>query len=147
MKVVVANDHGAVERTKEILGHLEKRGIEYTFLGTLEEKSVDYPDMAEKAVLEYRKGGYDYGILLCGTGIGISLAANKMRGIRCALVQNKYAAEKTREHNNSNFVAFGGRFEYPEPVSDILDTFLDTPFSNEERHIRRIEKMMALEGK
>lgn len=147
MKVVVANDHGAVERTKEILGHLEKRGIEYTFLGTLEEKSVDYSDMAEKAVLEYRKGGYDYGILLCGTGIGISLAANKMRGIRCALVQNKYAAEKTREHNNSNFVAFGGRFEYPEPVLDILDTFLDTPFSNEERHIRRIEKMMALEGK
>ena len=147
MKVVVANDHGAVERTKEILEHLRKRGIEYTFLGILEEKSVDYPDMAEKAVLEYRKGGYDYGILLCGTGIGISLSANKMKGIRCALVQNRYAAEKTREHNNANFIAFGGRFEYPEPVTDILDVFLDTPFSNEERHVRRIEKMMALEGK
>ncbi len=147
MKVVVANDHGAIERTKSILKHLEERGIEYTFLGTLEDESVDYPDMAEKAVLEYRKGGYDYGILLCGTGIGISLAANKMKGIRCALCQNKYAAEKTREHNNSTFIAFGGRFEYPDPVLDILDTFLDTPFSNEERHIRRIEKMMALEGK
>ncbi len=147
MKVVVANDHGAVERTQEILKHLKEKGIEYTYLGTDKEKSVDYPDMAEKAVLEYRKGGYDFGILLCGTGIGISLAANKMKGIRCALVQNKYAAEKTREHNNANFVAFGGRFDYPEPVLDILDTFLSTPFSNEERHIRRINKMMALEGK
>lgn len=147
MKVVVANDHGAVERTKEILEHLKTRGIEYTYLGTAEEKSVDYPDMAEKAVTEYRKGGYDYGILLCGTGIGISLAANKMKGIRCALVENVYASVKTREHNNSNFIAFGGRIDYSEPVLDMLDAFLDTPFSNEERHIRRIEKMMALEGK
>ncbi len=147
MKVVVANDHGAVERAGEILKHLEERKIDYTYLGTSVEKSVDYPDMAEKAVQEYRKGGYDYGILLCGTGIGISLAANKMKGIRCALVQNIYSAQKTREHNNSNFIAFGGRFEYPEPVTEILDAFLDTPFSNEERHVRRIEKMMALEGK
>lgn len=147
MKVVIANDHGAVERTKEIIKHLEKRGIEYTYLGTKEEKSVDYPDMAEKAVMEYRKGGYDYGILLCGTGIGISLAANKMNGIRCALVQNIYASIKTREHNNSNFIAFGGRIEYNDSVLDMLDAFLDTPFSNDERHIRRIEKLMALENK
>lgn len=147
MKVVVANDHGAVERTKEILKHLEERGIEYTYLGTGEEKSVDYPDMAEKAVIEYRKGGYDYGILLCGTGIGISLAANKMKGIRCALVQNVYASIKTREHNNSNFIAFGGRIEYSDSVLEMLDAFLDTPFSEDERHIRRIEKLMALENK
>lgn len=147
MKVVIANDHGAVERTKEIIKHLEKRGIEYTYLGTKEEKSVDYPDMAEKAVMEYRKGGYDYGILLCGTGIGISLAANKMNGIRCALVQNIYASIKTREHNNSNFIAFGGRIEYNDSVLDMLDAFLDTPFSNDERHVRRIEKLMALENK
>lgn len=147
MKVVVANDHGAVERTKEIIKHLKERGIEYTYLGTGEEKSVDYPDMAEKAVMEYRKGGYDYGILLCGTGIGISLAANKMKGIRCALVQNIYASIKTREHNNSNFIAFGGRIEYNDSVLDMLDAFLDTPFSNDERHIRRIEKLMALENK
>lgn len=147
MKVVVANDHGAVERTKEILKHLEERGIEYTYLGTGEEKSVDYPDMAEKAVIEYRKGGYNYGILLCGTGIGISLAANKMKGIRCALVQNVYASIKTREHNNSNFIAFGGRIEYSDSVLEMLDAFLDTPFSEDERHIRRIEKLMALENK
>lgn len=147
MKVVVANDHGAIERTLSILDHLKKIGIEYTYLGTDSEESVDYPDMAEKAVLEYRKGGYDYGILLCGTGIGISLSANKMKGIRCALVQNKYSAEKTREHNDANFIAFGGRFEYNESVNDILDAFLFTPFSGEERHKRRIEKMMKLEGK
>lgn len=147
MKVVVANDHGAVERTREILEHLKKIGVEYTYLGTDREESVDYPDMAEMAVLEYRKGGYDYGILLCGTGIGISLSANKMKGIRCALVQNKYAAEKTREHNNANFIAFGGRLEYTDDIFEILDTFLFTPFSEEERHKRRINKMMALEGK
>lgn len=147
MKVVVANDHGAVERTREILEHLKKIGVEYTYLGTDKEESVDYPDMAEMAVLEYRKGGYDYGILLCGTGIGISLSANKMKGIRCALVQNKYAAEKTREHNNANFIAFGGRLEYTDDIFEILDTFLFTPFSEEERHKRRINKMMALEGK
>lgn len=147
MKVVVANDHGAVELAKRILKHLDERDIEYTYLGTSEEKSVDYPDKAKEAVVEYRKGGYDYGILMCGTGIGISLAANKMKGIRCALVQDKFAAEKTREHNNANFIAFGGRIEYKDDVIEMLDIFLDTPFSEDERHERRIEKMMDLEGK
>ena len=147
MKVVVANDHGAVDLAKRVLEHLEKRGIEYTYLGTGEEKSVDYPDKAREAVEEYRKGGYDYGILMCGTGIGISLAANKMKGIRCALPQDIYASTKTREHNGSNFIAFGGRVEYKDDVLDMLDAFLDTPFSHDERHQRRIDKMMALQGK
>ena len=147
MKVVVANDHGAVDLAKRVLEHLEKRGIEYTYLGTGEEKSVDYPDKAREAVEEYRKGGYDYGILMCGTGIGISLAANKMNGIRCALPQDIYATTKTREHNDSNFNAFGGRVEYKDDVLDMLDAFLDTPFSHDERHQRRIDKMMALQGK
>ena len=147
MKVVVANDHGAVDLAKRVLEHLEKRGIEYTYLGTGEEKSVDYPDKAREAVEEYRKGGYDYGILMCGTGIGISLAANKMNGIRCALPQDIYATTKTREHNDANFVAFGGRVEYKDDVLDMLDAFLDTPFSHDERHQRRIDKMMALQGK
>ena len=147
MKVVVANDHGAVDLAKRVLEHLEKRGIEYTYLGTGEEKSVDYPDKAREAVEEYRKGGYDYGILMCGTGIGISLAANKMNGIRCALPQDIYASTKTREHNDSNFIAFGGIVEYKDDVLDMLDAFLDTPFSHDERHQRRIDKMMALQGK
>ena len=139
MRVVVANDHGAVDLAKRVLKHLEERGIEYTYLGTAEEKSVDYPDKAREAVEEYRKGGY--------TGIGISLAANKMNGIRCALPQDIYATEKTREHNDSNFVAFGGRVEYKDDVLEMLDAFLDTPFSNDERHQRRIDKLMSLQGK
>ena len=84
---------------------------------------------------------------MCGTGIGISLAANKMNGIRCALPQDIYATEKTREHNDSNFIAFGGRVDYKDDVLEMLDAFLDTPFSHDERHQRRIDKMMELQGK
>ena len=146
MKVVIANDHGAVELARKIIEHLEKRGVEVTYLGVDKEESVDYPDQAEKAVVEYRKGGYDFGIVLCGTGIGISISANKMKGIRCALVQDSYTAEKTKQHNNANFLAFGGRVKYPEPVENILDAYIDAIFEGG-RHLRRIEKMMALEGK
>ncbi len=146
MKAVIANDHGAVELAKRIMKHLDKRGIEYTYLGTGEEVSVDYPDKAEEAVNEYRKGSYDFGILLCGTGIGISMAANKMNGIRCALPQNAYSAEMTKRHNNSNFIAFGGRVEYSEAPEAILDAFIDNSFEGG-RHQRRIDKLMALSGK
>lgn len=146
MKVVIANDHGAVALAKRIIEHLEKRNIEYTYLGVDREESVDYPDQAEKAVKEFRKGGYDFGIVLCGTGIGISISANKMKGIRCALLQDTYSAEKTKQHNDANFIAFGGRIEYKEPVEKIIDAYIDAKFEGG-RHSRRIEKMMALEGK
>ncbi len=146
MKVVVANDHGAVELAARVVKHLRERNIEVTYLGTDKEESVDYPDQAEKAVNEYRKGGYDFGIVLCGTGIGISISANKMNGIRCALLQDTYSAEKTKQHNNSNFIAFGGRVEYKEPVEKIIDAYIDAEFEGG-RHERRIEKMMALQGK
>ncbi len=145
-KVVLANDHGAVELAAEVMKHLEARGFTVTYLGTDKAESVDYPDKAEEAVIEYRKGGYEFGVLLCGTGIGISISANKMKGIRCALPQTKYAAEKTKQHNNANFIAFGGRIDYPEPVTDILDAYIDAQFEGG-RHGRRVEKMMALEGK
>ena len=85
-------------------------------------------------------------MLLCGTGIGISISANKMQGVRCALPQTKYAAEMTKRHNDANFIAFGGRIEYPQPVTEILDAYIDASFEGG-RHARRIEKMMALEGK
>lgn len=146
MKAVMANDHGAVELAARLKRHMEDRGIEVVYLGTDKEESVDYPDQAEKAVKEYRKGGYDFGVLLCGTGIGISISANKMKGIRCALAQNSYTAEKTKQHNNANFIAFGGRVEYSEPVEAILDSYIDAEFEGG-RHERRINKMMALEGK
>ncbi len=146
MKAVIANDHGAVALAARLMKHLEERGISYTYLGTDKEESVDYPDKAEEAVAEFRKGGYDFGILLCGTGIGISMSANKMKGIRCALPQTKYSAEMTKRHNNSNFIAFGGRVEYSERPEDILDAYIDAEFEGG-RHQRRIDKMMALEGR
>ena len=146
LKAVVANDHGAVSLAAEVVKHLEKRGFEVTYLGIDHEESIDYPDKAEEAVMEYRKGGYDFGVLLCGTGIGISISANKMKGIRCALPETKYAATMAKEHNNANFIAFGGRIEYSENPLDILDGYIDAAFQGG-RHERRIEKMMALEGK
>ncbi len=143
-KVVAANDHGAVDLMKRIIAHLEERGYEVTYLGTATEDSVDYPDKAREACLEYRKGGYDFGVLCCGTGIGISMAANKVRGIRCALVGDRYSAEMTRRHNNPDFIAFGGRVDYRDSIEDMLDAFIDARFEGG-RHEKRIEKLMALE--
>lgn len=143
-KVVAANDHGAVDLMKRIIVHLEERGYEVTYLGTATEESVDYPDKAREACLEYRKGGYDFGVLCCGTGIGISMAANKVRGIRCALVGDRYSAEMTRRHNNPDFIAFGGRVDYRDSIEDMLDAFIDARFEGG-RHEKRIEKLMGLE--
>ena len=143
-KVVAANDHGAVDLMKRIIAHLEERGYEVTYLGTATEDSVDYPDKAREACLEFRKGGYDFGVLCCGTGIGISMAANKVRGIRCALVGDRYSAEMTRRHNNPDFIAFGGRVDYRDSIEDMLDAFIDARFEGG-RHEKRIEKLMALE--
>ncbi len=145
-KVVVANDHGAVELTASIVKHLQARGYEVNYLGVSEKKSVDYPLMAKAACDEFNKGGYEFGVLCCGTGIGISMSANKIHGIRCALPQNCYAAKMAKEHNAANFIAFGGRIDYPEPVLEMLDTYIDAQISLEERHANRRAEMMALEN-
>jgi ribose 5-phosphate isomerase B len=144
MKVVVANDHGAVALTQRIVDHLKQRGIDVDYLGVATEDSVDYPDMAKLACDKYLRGGYDFGILCCGTGIGISISANKIHGIRCALPQNIFAATMAKEHNNANFIAFGGRIDYPEPVLAMVDAFIDTEFAGG-RHQRRVDKIMNLE--
>lgn len=144
-KVVVANDQGAVELTASIVEHLKKQGFEVNYLGIGEPVSVDYPDMAKAACEEFKKGGYEFGVLCCGTGIGISICANKIDGIRCALPQNCYAATMCKEHNDANFIAFGGRIDYPQPVLDMLDSYINTDVSMDERHVRRRAKMMALE--
>lgn len=144
-KVVVANDHGAVELASNIVEFLKSKGYEVNYLGTYTEDSVDYPDMAEKACKEFLKGSYEFGILCCGTGIGISMAANKIKGIRCALPQNCYAARMAKEHNNANFIAFGGRIDYPESVTDMINAFISTAPSEEIRHINRVAKIMRLE--
>jgi len=144
-KVVVANDQGAVELTASIVEHLKKQGFEVNYLGIGEPVSVDYPDMAKAACEEFKKGGYEFGVLCCGTGIGISICANKIDGIRCALPQNCYAATMCKEHNDANFIAFGGRIDYPQPVLDMLDAYINTDVSMDKRHVRRRAKMMALE--
>ena len=145
-KVVVANDHGAVELTARIVDFLRQRGFEVNYLGTSENKSVDYPDMAELACTEFKKGDYEFGVLCCGTGIGISISANKINGIRCALPQNSFAAQMAKEHNAANFIAFGGRIDYQEDVLDMLAAYIDAQISQEERHARRRAKMMFLEN-
>lgn len=143
-KVVIANDHGAVELAGTLVEYLKKMGYEVTYLGTATEDAVDYPDMAQAAAEEFKKGGYEFGILLCGTGIGISISANKIDGIRCALVHSTFTAQMAKRHNNANFIALGGRVIYREDVEDILDAFIDATFEGD-RHQRRVDKMMALE--
>ncbi len=145
MKIVIANDHGALELKNEIVVYLKSKGHEVVNLGVDSNASCDYPDMAEIAVKEYRKGGYDFGILLCGTGIGISISANKMKGVRCALPQNVFAAEMAKAHNNANFIAFGGRIDYHDKVTDMIQKFIDTKPEGG-RHAARVDKMMNLES-
>lgn len=146
MKAVVSNDHGGVNIAKTLIAHLKERNIEVNWLGVeSDENHVDYPDQALKAATEFKKGGYDFGILCCGTGEGISMAANKIKGIRCALPVNIYAAEKAKQHNNANFIAFGGRIDYPEDPVKMLDAYIDASFEGG-RHQRRIDKIMSLES-
>lgn len=144
MKIVIASDHGAVELKKQIIDHLTKTGHQVKNLGVDTTDSVDYPDMARLACEEYKKGGYDFGILCCGTGIGISIAANKLHGIRCALLMDNFAAEMAKAHNNANFIAFGGRMHYTVPVTEMIDTFIKTSFQGG-RHQSRVDKIHALE--
>lgn len=141
----MANDHGAIELAKKLKAHLEERGIEVNYLGTDKNESVDYPDKAAECAKEYLKGGYDFSIVLCGTGIGISIAANKIKGIRCALVMDSYSAEMSKRHNNANMLSFGGRVEYKEDPVKILDAYIDATFEGG-RHQKRIDKITALEN-
>ncbi|HSV56106.1 MAG TPA: RpiB/LacA/LacB family sugar-phosphate isomerase [Magnetospirillaceae bacterium] len=140
MRILIANDHGALDLKRRIASHLTARGHEIIDLGTGSEKSVDYSDKGFEAAREFLKGGYDLGIVLCGTGIGISIAANRHRGIRCALVHDLYTAGMARAHNNANFLAFGGRVEYKIPVEDILDRFLESRYEGG-RHAPRVAKL------
>ena len=136
--IAVGCDHGGYELKMEILKHLEARGIAYMDLGCDSTESVDYPVYARKVTDAITKKEADLGILICGTGIGISITANKVKGIRAALCTDCFMAEATRLHNNANILCMGGRVVGPGLALKIVDTFIDTPFSNEERHIRRI---------
>lgn len=140
MNIVIANDHGAVDLKKKLAQWLTKQGHKVKNLGVDTEDRVDYPDMAALAIEEYGKGGYDFGILLCGTGLGISMAANRHKGIRCALVHDSFTALMAKEHNDANFVAMGGRVQYKEKPEDILEVYMNATFQGG-RHAERIAKL------
>ncbi len=145
MKVAIASDHGGVNIRKEILSLLDEMNIEYIDLGCDCENSVDYPDYAVPVAEMVVSGQVDRGILICGTGIGMSISANKVRGIRCALVHDVYSAKVTREHNDSNMLAMGERVIGPGLARSIVETWLKTPFQGG-RHKTRIDKILVYEG-
>ena len=136
--IALGCDHGGYGLMQEVIRHLEDRGLEYKNYGCYSEESVDYPVYAKAAANAVASGECEEGILICGTGIGISIAANKVPGIRAALCHDCFSAEATRQHNDANMLAMGARVIGPGLALKIVDIFLDTPFSNDERHIRRI---------
>ena len=138
MKIAIGNDHAAVEMKNEIKAYLESKGHEVINFGTDTSDSCDYPVYGQKVAEAVASGQVEEGVLICGTGIGMSMAANKEEGIRAALCHDVFSAQATREHNNANILCMGARVVGPGLALMISDTFLDTPFSNDERHIRRI---------
>ena len=136
--IALGCDHGGYELMQEVKKHLEERGLEYKDFGCNGPESVDQPVYGKKVAQAIVDGECEKGILICGTGIGISITANKFKGIRAALCTDCFTAEATRLHNDANILAMGGRVVGPGLALKIVDTFLDTPFSGDERHIRRI---------
>ena len=146
MKIAIGCDHGALELKNTVKAHLEKRGFAVDDFGTYTAQSCDYPDFAAAAARAVASGDCDRGIVLCTTGIGVSIAANKIPGIRCALLSDIWSAKMTRLHNDTNMMALGAGVIGPSLALEIVDTWLDTEFSHNERHQRRIDMVMALEN-
>lgn len=145
MKIAIACDHGALELKNALIPRLEKQGYEVKDFGTYTKDSCDYPDFAAPAAQAVASGACDKGIVLCTTGIGVSITANKVPGIRCALLSDVMSARMTREHNDTNMMAIGAGVVGQMLAFEIVDTWLGTEFSHDARHQRRIDKMMALE--
>lgn len=147
MKVAIGCDHGGINLKPALKEYLEKNGIEYKDFGCYTKDSVDYNDYGEAVANAVANKEFDFGILICGTGIGMSIVANKIKGIRCAHVSDVFSAKATREHNDANVLAIGERVLGVGLMTEIVNAFLTTPFSNGERHVRRIEKIRELENK
>lgn len=145
MKIAIACDHGAYLLKNKVADHLRKQGFQVEDFGTNGPESCDYPDFAAKAARAVASGEYDKGIVLCTTGIGVSITANKVKGIRCALLSDVLSAKMTRLHNDTNMMALGAGIVGENLALEIVDTWLSTPFSGEARHQKRIDKVMALE--
>ncbi len=139
--IALGSDHGGYGLKQEIIGYLEEKGIEYKDYGCYDESPCDYPVFGKKAAQAVVSGECEKGILICGTGIGISIAANKIKGVRAALCHDVFSAKATREHNDANILAMGARVVGPGLALMIVDTFLNTEFSNAERHQKRIDML------
>ena len=149
MKIAFGCDHGGYVIKEEVLNFLISKGYEVVDAGTFSPDSCDYPDYAEKVCLEVTEGNVDFGILICGTGIGMSIVANKFKGIRCAHVTDVFSAEMTRRHNNANVIALGKRISKVEDIINYIDVFLSTPFDGVDggRHATRVNKIIEIENK
>ena len=146
-RIVFANDHALNnEMIAELTNHLNKIGYEVNHLGVKDSTSVDYPDMAKAATTEFLKGGYEFGLLVCGTGVGISVSANKVKGIFCSLIGDAFTAEATKKHNNPNFIAFGARVLTIEKMIEYIDIFVNAEFEGD-RHVRRLNKVKDLDNR
>ena len=145
MKIAIACDHGALALKEAVKAHLTARGMECVDFGTFTADSCDYPDFARPAAEAVASGACERGIVMCTTGIGVSITANKVHGIRCALLSDPVSARLTREHNDANVVAVSGRFVDESVNREILDAFVSTSFGGG-RHAGRVEKIAALEN-
>jgi ribose 5-phosphate isomerase B len=146
MKIAIGADHAGYELKEKIKAHLEQQGHELTDQGTVSNDSVDYPDFAAKVAHDVKEKRAELGVLVCGSGIGMTIAANKVHGIRAANLNNILEAQLSREHNNANVAAVGARLVKEADAIKIVDTFLNTPFAGG-RHERRVEKITELEKK
>ncbi|ADL08781.1 ribose 5-phosphate isomerase B [Thermosediminibacter oceani] len=146
MKIAVACDHGGLNLKVEVIKLLEHKGIEYEDLGTFSDEPVDYPDIALSLAEAVARGEYDRGIVICGTGIGVSIAANKVKGIRAALCHDVYSARMSRLHNDANVLAMGARVIGPGLARTIVEEWLETGFEGG-RHKRRIDKISSYENR
>ena len=145
MKISIGCDHGAIDLKNKVVSHLEAKGYEVADFGTYTTASCDYPEFAAAAARAVASGECEKGIVLCTTGIGVSISANKVDGIRCALLSDVWSAKMTRLHNDTNMMALGAGVVGENLALEIVDTWVGTEFSGEERHQRRIDKLMALE--
>ena len=147
MKVSIGCDHGGINLKPILIDYLEKKGIEYEDFGCYDSESTDYNDYALKVANSVASGQSDKGILICGTGIGMSIVANKVKGVRCAHCHDVFSAKMTRLHNDANVLAFGERVVGAGLMLMIVDAFLFTEFSGDDRHVRRVNKIIELEDK
>ena len=145
MKIGIGNDHSALDLKKVVVEHLQNEGYEVVDYGTYTKESCNYPEFGEKVARAIVAGEVDLGVLICGTGVGISLAANKVKGIRAAVCSEPYTAQMVRSHNNAQIIAFGARVIGDEMAKMIVDSFLNAEFEGGGRHQKRVDMIMDIE--